>query len=93
VAVIATGDAFLKGRDFAAWLGWVSCLDAWGAAEWYQGDWTVRGGLFDLTFTPAGGNSPAGGDLDPTSNQFQIVGETERRYRLWDRPGAIISGH
>ncbi len=31
--------------------------DAWGftygaAAEWYQGDWTVRGGLFDLSIVP-----------------------------------------
>ena len=38
--------------------------DAWGytygaAAEWYQGDWTVRGGMFDLSIVP---NST---DLDP----------------------------
>ena len=31
--------------------------DAWGftcgaAAEWYQGDWTVRGGVFDLSVVP-----------------------------------------
>ena len=31
--------------------------DAWGysygaSAEWYQGDWTVRGGVFDLTDVP-----------------------------------------
>jgi high affinity Mn2+ porin len=68
--------------------------DAWGftygaAAEWYRGDWTVRGGLFDLTVTPAGGNSPAGGNLDPTFGQFQMVGEIERRYQLWGQPGAI----
>ena len=57
--------------------------DGWGftygaAAEWYQGDWTVRGGLFDLTITPAGGNSPAGRSLDPTFDQFEMVGEIER---------------
>ena len=68
--------------------------DAWGftygaAAEWYRGDWTVRGGLFDLTVTPAGGNSPAGGNLDPTFGQFQMVGEIERRYQLWGQPGAV----
>jgi high affinity Mn2+ porin len=73
--------------------------DAWGftygaAAEWYQGDWTVRGGLFDLTVTPAGGNSPAGGDLDPTFDQFQTVGEIERRYQLWGQPGAVkVTGY
>jgi high affinity Mn2+ porin len=68
--------------------------DAWGitygaAAEWYQGDWTVRGGIFDLSETPAGGISPEGGQLDPTFDQFQLVGEIERRYSLWDQPGAI----
>ena len=31
--------------------------DAWGytygaSAEWYQGDWTVRGGMFDLSIMP-----------------------------------------
>ncbi len=62
--------------------------DAWGfsygaAAEWYQGDWTVRGGVFDLSNVP---NSP---DLDPSFNQFQWVGEIERRYTLWGQPGKI----
>ncbi len=68
--------------------------DGWGytygaAAEWYQGNWTVRGGIFDLSATPAGGISPHGGDLDPTFKQFELVGEIERRYTLWDQPGAI----
>jgi high affinity Mn2+ porin len=68
--------------------------DGWGftygaAAEWYQGNWTVRGGLFDLSVTPAGGDSPAGGNLDPTFGQFQVVGEIERRYELWGQPGAV----
>ncbi len=62
--------------------------DSWGytygaAAEWYQGNWTVRGGLFDLSIIP---NSP---DLDPTFQQFQWVGEIERRYDLWGHPGKI----
>ena len=55
--------------------------DAWGytygaAAEWYQGDWTLRGGVFDLSIVP---NSA---DLDPNFGQFQWVGEIERRYDL-----------
>jgi high affinity Mn2+ porin len=62
--------------------------DAWGltygaAVEWYQGDWTLRGGLFDLSTTP--GNT----DLDTTFRQFQWVGEIERRYQLWGHPGKL----
>ena len=51
--------------------------DAWGysygaAAEWYQGRFTLRGGVFDLSASPAGGgdNAQAYG-LDPTLHQFQ----------------------
>jgi high affinity Mn2+ porin len=62
--------------------------DAWGytyggSAEWYVGDWTLRGGLFDLSVIP---NST---ELDPTFGQFQWVGEIERRYALWGHPGKI----
>jgi high affinity Mn2+ porin len=62
--------------------------DAWGysygaAAEWYQGDWTVRGGVFDLS------NFPASLGLDPTFTQFQWVGEIERRYLAWGQPGKL----
>jgi high affinity Mn2+ porin len=62
--------------------------DSWGytygaAVEWYQGSWTVRGGLFDLSTIP---NSL---DLDPTFDQFQWVGEIERRYELWGEPGKL----
>jgi high affinity Mn2+ porin len=62
--------------------------DAWGftygaAAEWYQGDWTLRGGLFDLSVVP---NST---ELDTTFRQFQWIGEVERRYELWGRPGKV----
>ena len=68
--------------------------DGWGftygaAAEWYQGRWTLRGGVFDLTVTPAGGVSPGGANLDPTLDQFQLVGEIERRHELWGQPGAL----
>lgn len=68
--------------------------DAWGytygaAAEWYQGDWTLRAGAFDLPKSPTGGISPQGDVLDPTFGQFQLLGEVERRYQLWGQPGAI----
>ncbi|MGB7098965.1 MAG: carbohydrate porin [Xanthobacteraceae bacterium] len=63
--------------------------DPWGytygaAAEWYQGNWTLRGGLFDLSIIP---NNI---ELDPTFGQFQWVGEIERRYELWGHPGKIV---
>lgn len=62
--------------------------DAWGysygaAAEWYQGDWTLRGGLFDLSI------DPNNAELDPTFDEFQWVGEVERRYALWGHAGKI----
>ena len=62
--------------------------DAWGytygaAAEWYQGNWTVRGGLFDLSIVP---NNV---ELDPTFAEFQWIGEIERRYDFWGHPGKI----
>ena len=66
--------------------------DAWaytvgGAAEWYQGPWTLRGGLFDLSIAPNATH------LDPQFGQFQWVGEIERRYTIWDQPGKLaISG-
>jgi high affinity Mn2+ porin len=68
--------------------------DGWGytygaAAEWYTGRWTLRGGVFDLSVTPAGGESPHGYALDPTFQQFQMVGEIEERHELWGEPGKI----
>ena len=62
--------------------------DAWGytvgaAAEWYQGPWALRAGVFDLSITP----NQTG--LDPTFGQFQSVGEIERRYAIGDQPGKI----
>ena len=52
-------------------------------AEWYQGNWTLRGGLFDRSVVP---NST---ELDTTFQQFQWVGEIERRYQLGGQPGKI----
>jgi high affinity Mn2+ porin len=62
--------------------------DAWGfsmaaAAEWYQGDWTLRGGIFDMSIVP---NST---ELDPQFGQFQWVGEIEHRHELWGQPGKV----
>ena len=74
-AIIDTGTF-----DYAA-EPWGYTLGA--AAEWYQGDWTLRGGLFDLSVLP---NNL---ELDPTFDQFQWVGEVERRYELWGHPGKI----
>jgi high affinity Mn2+ porin len=68
--------------------------DGWGntygaAAEWYQGRFTLRGGIFDLSKTPAGGVSPLSGTLDPTFSQFQLIGEIEERHELWGQPGKL----
>jgi high affinity Mn2+ porin len=69
--------------------------DAWGytygaAAEWYQGPWTLRAGVFDMSAVPAeAANSGPAYGLDPTFDQFQMVGEIERRYELWGQPGTI----
>jgi high affinity Mn2+ porin len=62
--------------------------DAWAytygaAVEWYRGDWTFRGGLFDLSVVP---NSA---DLDPNFSQIQWVGEIERRWDLWGHAGKL----
>jgi high affinity Mn2+ porin len=59
------------------------------AAEWYQGRWTLRGGVFDLSVTPTGGISPSGGYLDATFKQFQLVGEIEERHEIWGEPGKL----
>jgi high affinity Mn2+ porin len=62
--------------------------DAWGyslgaAAEWYQGPWTLRGGMFDLSVAP---NATG---LDSRFQEFQWLGEIERRYAIWDQPGKL----
>ena len=70
--------------------------DAWAytygaAAEWYQENWTLRGGFFDMSQTPSGGggNSALGYGLDPSFAQIEFVGEIEKRYALWGQPGKI----
>ena len=63
--------------------------DAWAytvgaAAERYQGPWTVRAGLFDLSTVP---NST---HLDPGFHEFQIVWEFEHRHEWGGQPGRLL---
>jgi high affinity Mn2+ porin len=62
--------------------------DAWAytygaAAEWYWGEWTLRGGLFDLSIAP---NTS---ELDPRFAQFQWIAEIEHRHELMGQPGKV----
>lgn len=62
--------------------------NAWGytggaAAEWYQGRWTVRVGVFLTSDVP---NSD---HIDSSFRQTQWVGELEERHRLLGRPGKV----
>jgi high affinity Mn2+ porin len=62
--------------------------DAWGysyglAAEWSFADWTLRGGLFDLSRVP---NTTA---LETGFDQFELVGEVERRFALLGHDGKV----
>jgi high affinity Mn2+ porin len=68
--------------------------DSWSttygvAAEWYQGIFAFRAGVFDMSATPAGALSPLGGQLDSTFSQQQVVGEIEERHQLWGQPGKL----
>ena len=63
--------------------------DAWGytvgaAGEWYQGRWTLRLGVFDLSDVP---NSV---HLEPGFHEFQKVMEIERRHELAGREGKVL---
>lgn len=63
--------------------------ESWGysvgaAAEWYQSDWTVRAGLFDLSDVP---NSEV---LDPGFHEFEWLGELEHRQVLAGQPGKLL---
>jgi high affinity Mn2+ porin len=69
--------------------------DAWStsygaAAEWYQGIFAFRAGVFDMSQTPAGGgNSAPGYELDSTFSQQEFIGEIEERHLLWGQPGKL----
>jgi high affinity Mn2+ porin len=63
--------------------------ESWGysvgaVAEWYQGMWALRAGVFDLSDVP---NSET---LDPGFHEFQWDGELERRYELMGMPGKLL---
>jgi len=62
--------------------------NAWGytygvAAEWYQGPWTLRAGLFNLS------KVPNGVDLESDFSQNSLVVEGERRFRIAGHDGAV----
>ena len=62
--------------------------DAWGYSygatlEAYVGDWTLRGGGFSMS------KLPNGEDLNSNFAEFQLVGELERRDRLFGREGKL----
>jgi len=63
--------------------------DAWGytvgaAVERYQGSWTVRAGVFDLS------NVPNSEHLEPALHEFQSIVEIEKRYSLGQRSGKAM---
>lgn len=63
--------------------------DAWGftvgaAAEWYQGAWTARAGVFDLSDVP---NSE---HLEPGFHEFQMVTELEKRHEILGLRGKLL---
>jgi high affinity Mn2+ porin len=63
--------------------------DAWAytvgaAVERYSGSWTVRAGVFDLS------NVPNSAHLESGFDEFQMVGEVERRYALFGQTGRIL---
>ncbi len=62
--------------------------DAWGysigaAIEWYQGVWTLRGGLFDMSDVPNSAH------LEPGFHEFQSLLEVERRHEIGALPGRL----
>lgn len=63
--------------------------DSWGytigaALEWYQGPWTLRGAIFDLS------NIPNSTHLDPGAHEFQMIGEIEHRHEIAGRSGRVM---
>jgi high affinity Mn2+ porin len=87
------GYAHDPSHDFLNWAmidagPWDYAADAWGfsyggAVEWTVSDWTFRGGLFDLSRVPNGTALTRG------FGQYQLDGEVERRFTLFERDGTI----
>jgi high affinity Mn2+ porin len=79
--------------DFLNWVvvdagAYDYAADAWaytygGAAEWSFGNWTLRGGLFDMSRLP---NST---ELETGFGQFELVSELERRISAFGHDGKI----
>lgn len=79
--------------DFLNWSlidtgSWDYAADAWGytygaAAEYVKGNWTFGAGIFDLPRFP---NST---QLDTTFQQYQVIGEIERRHTIGGQPGEV----
>lgn len=57
-----------------------------GAAEWYQGPWTMRVGLFNLSKQP---NQPS---LEINLSQNQLISEVEHRHVIGGHAGAVRLG-
>lgn len=62
--------------------------NAWGytygiAAEWYQGPWTLRAGLYNLS------KVPNGIELESNFSQNAVIVEGERRWKIGGRDGAV----
>lgn len=62
--------------------------NAWGytygiAAEWYQGPWTLRAGVYNLS------KVPNGIALESDFSQNAVIVEGERRFAVHGRPGAV----
>jgi high affinity Mn2+ porin len=80
-------------HDFLNWAlidagPWDYAADAWGysyggAVEWTVSDWTLRGGLFNLS------RMPNGTELTRGFGQYQLDGEVERHFTVMDRDGSI----
>jgi high affinity Mn2+ porin len=63
--------------------------DAWGytvgaAVEWYQGAWTQRAGVFDLS------NVPNSEHLEAGFHEFQMIVESEHRHEIAGQPGKVM---
>jgi high affinity Mn2+ porin len=78
-------------KDFLNWAiidsgAYDYAADAWGysygvAAEWTQGWWTLRAGLFDTS------RIPNFTQLVRWFGQYEVVAEGEERHTLWGEPG------
>ena len=62
--------------------------DAWGytygaAAEWTKGDWSLRGGFFDLSSVPNGKT------VERNFDEYALIGEVEERHELGGHAGKV----